>query len=100
MSEIKIKKVKTYIDRRHFATFPWQIYKDDPLWVPPLLPERMKQLNQKKGTFYNYGEADFFLAFKDGKLSGTIMAAVDLSSNQSRKLKDGMFGDKKRIGAA
>jgi hypothetical protein len=42
MSEIKIKKVKTYIDRRRFATFPWQIYKDDPLWVPPLLPERMK----------------------------------------------------------
>jgi hypothetical protein len=28
------------------------------------------------------------------------MAAVDLSSNQSRKLKDGMFGDKKRIGTA
>jgi len=62
------------------------------MWVPPLLPERMKQLNPQKGTFYNHGEADFFLALKDGKLSGTIMAAVDHSSNQSRKRKDGMFG--------
>ena len=92
MSKITLKKVENYIDRRRFATFPWQMYKDDPLWVPPLIPERMKQLNPQKGTFYNHGEADFFLAFTDGKLSGTIMAAVDHSSNQSRKLKDGMFG--------
>jgi len=92
VSNIQIKKVENYFDRRRFATFPWQIYKDDPLWVPPLLPQRMKQLNPKKGTFYNHGEADFFLAFKDGNLSGTIMAALDHSSNQSRGLNDGMFG--------
>ncbi|MDF1519359.1 MAG: GNAT family N-acetyltransferase [Brevefilum sp.] len=92
MSPLNIEKVETQLQRRRFATFPWQIYKNDPLWVPPLLPERMKQLNPQKGTFYNHGEADFFLAVKDDKLSGTIMAAVDHSSNQSRKLKDGMFG--------
>ncbi len=92
MSKIRIKKVENYYDRRRFAIFPWQIYKDDPLWVPPLLPGRMKQLNPRKGTFYNHGEADFFLAFNDGVLSGTIMAAVDHSSNQSRGLNDGMFG--------
>ncbi|HEY9122510.1 MAG TPA: GNAT family N-acetyltransferase [Brevefilum sp.] len=92
MNTIRIEKVETQHQRRRFATFPWQIYKDDPLWVPPLLPERMKQLNPQKGTFYNHGEANFFLAYKDGKLSGTIMAAVDHSSNQSRQLKDGMFG--------
>ena len=92
MSKITIKKVGNTIDRRRFATFPWKIYKNDPLWVPPLLPQRMKQLDPQKGTFFNHGEADFFLAFKNGVLSGTIMAAVDHSSNQSRKLNDGMFG--------
>ena len=92
MSKITIKKVENFIDRRRFATFPWKIYKDDPLWVPPLLPQRMNQLNPEIGTFFNHGEADFFLAYKDGMLAGTIMAAVDHSSNQSRGLKDGMFG--------
>lgn len=92
MSPISIEKVETQHQRRRFATFPWQIYKDDPLWVPLLLPDRMKQLNPHKGTFCNHAETDFFLAFKDGELSGTIMAAVDHSSNHSRKLKDGMFG--------
>ena len=92
MNKIIIQKVETRQQRRRFATFPWQIYKNDPLWVPPLLPERMKQLDPGKGTFYSHGKADFFLAYQDNKLCGTIMAAIDHSSNQSRDLKDGMFG--------
>ncbi|MCB2214204.1 GNAT family N-acetyltransferase [bacterium] len=92
MSQITIEKVRTTRQRRQYATFPWQIYRDDPLWVPPLVPERMKQLNPEKGTFYQHGEADFFLAYKDGQLAGTIMAAEDRSSNESRNLQDGMFG--------
>ena len=92
MPEITLKKVQYLIQRRQYATFPWKIYRDDPLWVPPLLPERMKQLNRRKGTFYSHGEADFFLAYRDGQLAGTIMAAADHSSNEIRSLKDGMFG--------
>ena len=92
MGKINIQKIENQKQRRHFATFPWQIYKNDPLWVPPLLPERMKQLDPLKGTFFNHGEAEFFMAYKDGKLAGTIMAAVDHSSNASRGLNDGMFG--------
>ncbi|MBG0785747.1 MAG: GNAT family N-acetyltransferase [Anaerolineaceae bacterium] len=92
MNSVTIKQVQTQRQRRQFATFSWQIYRHDPLWVPPLIPERMKQLNPQKGTFYHHGEADFFLAYKDGKLAGTIMAAEDRSSNQSRGLSDGMFG--------
>ena len=92
MNNIIIKQVKSQYQRRKYATFPWKIYKNDPLWVPPLIPERMKQLNPQKGTFYNHGEAEFFMAYKDGKLAGTIMAAVDHSSNELRNLQDGMFG--------
>jgi len=92
MTEISIQKVENRHQRRQYATFPWQIYRHDPLWVPPLLPERMKQINQEKGTFFSHGEADFFLAYKDGKLAGTIMAAEDFSSNEVRGLNDGIFG--------
>ena len=92
MDKISIVKVENHAQRRRFATFPWRIYKDDPLWVPPLIPERMKQLNPQKGGFYQHGEAEFFLAYKNNQLAGTIMAAADHSSNQSRKRKDSMFG--------
>ncbi len=92
MNTISIHKVETPRLRRKFATFPWEIYRDDPLWVPPLLPERMKQLNPERGTFFNHGEAAFFMAYQNGKLVGTIMAAEDFSSNELRGLNDGMFG--------
>lgn len=92
MSQIQINKVRSFLQKRKFVTFPWKIYKNDPLWVPPLIPEQMKQLNPNKGTFYSHGEAEFFLAYKDGEIAGRIMAAVDHSSNQSRGLNDGMFG--------
>ncbi len=92
MSQIRIKRVETYFERRRFATFPWKIYRGDPLWVPPLLPERMKQLNPEKGTFFSHGAADFYLAYRDGELAGTIMAAEDRSSNQHRGLNDAIFG--------
>jgi len=92
VTEISIQKVVNYYQRRRFVSFPWQIYQDDPLWVPPLLHERITHLDPRKGTFFSHGQADFFLAYRDGKLCGTIMAAADHSSNASRGLQDGMFG--------
>jgi len=92
MNTISIHKVETPRQRRKFTTFPWEIYRDDPLWVPPLLPERMKQLDPERGTFFNHGEAAFYMAYQNGKLVGTIMAAEDFSSNELRGLNDGMFG--------
>jgi GNAT superfamily N-acetyltransferase len=92
VSKITIQTVENHHQRRRYATFPWKIYRNDPLWVPPLIPERMKQLTPQKGTFYSHGEAAFFLAYQEGEVAGTIMAAVDHSSNTSRGRKDGMFG--------
>ena len=92
MSEIVITKVENEYQKHQFITFPWRIYRKDPLWVPPLVPERLKQLSPDKGTFFTHGDADFFLAYQDNKLAGTIMAAEDRSSNESRHLNDGMFG--------
>ncbi|MCJ7718158.1 MAG: GNAT family N-acetyltransferase, partial [Anaerolineales bacterium] len=89
---IQIKRVITPADRRKFLLFPWQIYKPDPLWVPPLLPERKDVINPEKGVFFDRGEAEFFLAFKDGKLAGTVCAAEDPPTNQNRRKKECMFG--------
>lgn len=92
MSKIDIRQVQNAAQLRRFVAFPWHIYRGDPLWVPPLLPDRLKQLNPQTGTFFRHGEAGFFLAYQNEKLAGTVMAAIDRSSNASRGLKDGMFG--------
>ncbi|MCD6425898.1 MAG: GNAT family N-acetyltransferase [Anaerolineales bacterium] len=92
MTEITIKRVETGQDKKRFLTFPWKVYQNDPLWVPPLLPERRSVLDPEKGTFLRRGEAEFFLAFKNGQLAGTICAAEDPSTNLKRGQKECVFG--------
>ena len=92
MAEIIIKKVETDHEKNRFLTFPWKVYKNDPLWVPPLLPERRRVLDPGKGAFLRRGEADFFLAYKNGELAGTICAAEDPPTNLKRGQKECVFG--------
>ena len=69
---IEVRPVSSRSEKRQFLTFPWQIYRHDPLWVPPLLSEKEKATDPQKGPFFSNGYADFFMAYKDGRLSGTI----------------------------
>jgi len=92
MPGIEIYRVKNWWQRRQFITFAWRVYRHDPLWVPPLVPERMKQLNPKKSLFFKHSSAEFFMAYKNGRPAGTIMAADDVSSNRLRQIKECMIG--------
>jgi GNAT superfamily N-acetyltransferase len=79
-------------EQRLFLEFPWQVYRDDPLWVPPLLPERVKALDPRRGVFFTRGIAESFIAWRDGKPVGTICAAEDRRINEQCGLSDCMFG--------
>jgi GNAT superfamily N-acetyltransferase len=92
MSSVEILPVHTRRDRRIFLTFPWKIYRDDTLWVPPLLPERAKTIDPLRGTFFKRGTADFFIAWRNGEPVGTICAAEDPPTNEYRKKKECLFG--------
>jgi GNAT superfamily N-acetyltransferase len=92
MSRIEIQSVTTPTLRKQFATFPWQIYRHDPLWVPPLLGERLKMIDPATGVFFKRGNAEFFMAVKDGRLAGTICCADDQETNAARGMKDCMIG--------
>lgn len=92
MSNIEIVQVQTSGERNRLMTFPWKVYQGDPLWVPPLLPERKSVIDPQSGVFFKRGEADFFLAYKEGSLAGTICVAVDPPTNQKRGKKECIFG--------
>jgi GNAT superfamily N-acetyltransferase len=92
MSSIQILQVKTKKDRKTFLTFPWKIYKNDPLWVPPLLPQREKAIDSQRGGFFKRGTAEFFIAWRDGEPVGTICAAEDPPTNTYRNKEECLFG--------
>jgi GNAT superfamily N-acetyltransferase len=93
MTKIEVRPVRTARERRLFLTFPWHVYKDDPLWVPPLLPERAKTIDTEQGSFFRRGgESDFFIAWRDGKPVGTVCAAEDPPTNENRRTRECVFG--------
>jgi GNAT superfamily N-acetyltransferase len=69
---IEIHPANSRREKNIFLTFPWRIYKNDPLWVPPILSERVKATDPARGIFFKNGYADFFVAWKDGNPVGTI----------------------------
>ncbi|HQE92955.1 MAG TPA: GNAT family N-acetyltransferase [Anaerolineae bacterium] len=89
---IFIKPVQTTQDRRTFLTFPWRIYRDDPLWVPPLLPERARAVVKRQGPFFERGSVEFFIAWREGQPVGTICLAEDTPTNAARGTRECVFG--------
>ncbi len=92
MSSIEVRPVRSRREKQIFLTFPWRIYQNDPLWVPPLLPERRKVIDPDQGAFLKHGQAELFIAWRQGESVGTICAAVDPPTNRSRGKKECVFG--------
>lgn len=84
MEKVKVLPVSSRKDKEIFLTFPWRIYRNDPLWVPPLLPERRKAIDPRRGAFFRHGEAEFFIAWRGQEPLGTICCAVDFAANEFR----------------
>ena len=92
MSEIQVSKVTSRVERDVFIKFQWQIYVNDPAWVPPLIIERKRFLDRKRHPFYLHGDAALFLARKNGKIAGRIMASDDPNFNSLHETNIGCFG--------
>jgi len=93
LSAIDVRPVRTARERRTFLTFPWRIYRDDPLWVPPLLPERARTIDPQRGPFFQRGgEAEFFIAWRGGEPLGTICAGEDKFANRNRNKRECVIG--------
>lgn len=89
---LEIIAVTSSKHQAEFLTFPWQVYQDDPLWVPPILSERRRVIDPAYGAFYKRGEAELFLALREGEVVGTICAGEDHVTNQQRSRADCIFG--------
>ena len=92
MSTITVIPAQTRRQRRTFLIFPWRIYRGDPLWVPPLLPQRAHTIDPQRGAFFRRGTAEFFIAWRNGQPVGTICAGEDRWANERRGRRECIFG--------
>jgi len=72
-----LKVVKSPKDFDAFVKFPFDIYKDNPYWVPPLIKEEIDTIKPDTNPVYNNAKARFFLAYKGDKIVGRIAAIIN-----------------------
>ena len=77
MASLSIRPVESKSDRKAFVDFAWEVYRDDPAWIPPLKDEVHGLLNPKKNPWFEHARAQLWLAEHDGKPVGRISAQVD-----------------------
>jgi hypothetical protein len=75
-----------------FIRLPWRLYRDAPLWVPPLISERKRFLDRERNPFFEHAEAEYFLAWRCGEPVGRISAHVDHRLNEFQDNRWGLFG--------
>ena len=89
---VQIRKIESQADFKPFFDFPWSLYKDDPNWTPPLLSMRRDQFDKTKNPAWEYIEGDYFAAYRDGEIVGTIAAYINHRHNQFNNEHIGWFG--------
>jgi GNAT superfamily N-acetyltransferase len=88
---IEIRPVKGLGDLRRFVELPFHLHAGTP-WIPPLKLERYAFLSRKLNAFFKHGEAQYFLARRDGRVVGRVTAQVDHAYNEFHQTRWGMFG--------
>jgi GNAT superfamily N-acetyltransferase len=91
-SDITVRPVTTRADQEAFLALPDALFSDDPVWVPPLKMMVRDQLNPKKNPWFSHGEAQLFLAERNGAVLGRLSAQVDRSHLEQHNDATGFFG--------
>ena len=89
---LDVRPVRGQRDLRKFVGLPYRLHSNSPVWVPPLRLERWLFLSRRLNAFFRHGDAELFLADRDGEVVGRISAQYDDAFNAHHGNRWGMFG--------
>ena len=92
MSAIEIKKVESRRDLCKFIDFHNELYKGNPYHVPNLYFDEMNTFRKDKNAAFDFCEAEYFMAYRDGKAVGRVAAIINHSANKKWKRESVRFG--------
>lgn len=92
MSSVTIKKVASKRDLETFIQFHYDLYRGSEYDVPNLHSDEVNTLSKDKNAAFDFCEAEYFLAYKDGKVAGRVAAIVNRRANERWQRKSVRFG--------
>lgn len=88
---IEIEEVKTRKQLRQYIRLPWEIYKNDSGWLPPVRLDEWIFHNPKKNKSFTYCDTIRCLAIDNQKVVGRIMGIIHHRYNEIHQLKTARF---------
>ena len=89
---IIIKEIHHKSDIKKFVKFPFELYKNNKYWVPPIIKDEMASFDKKENPVFDNAETHFLLAYKDHKIVGRVIAIINKLEIEQLKINKIRFG--------
>lgn len=90
---IEIKELEpTKKNLRKFTQFQIDMYKGNPYYVPPLVSDDVATLSPDVNPAFDFCEASYFMAYRDGIPVGRIAGIINRQVNEDSKKQTARFG--------
>lgn len=91
---ITIKEAVTKKELKEFIKFSFDLYKDNPYWVPPIINDELENFDKTKNPVFQDAIAHFYIAYKNNTTVGKIAAIInweEVNNQDKKKVRFGWF---------
>jgi hypothetical protein len=92
MAGVSVIPVESKRDMKTFVDLPWELYRDDPYWIPPVKSQVIQLLTPGRHPFWAFSRRELFLALRGSEVVGRIAAIVDDHYHDYQQEKMGVWG--------
>lgn len=89
---VEVKQIFDKSDLKKFVKFNLELYKDNPYHVPGLIDDELTTLDPNKNPAFEFCEAAYFLAYKNGEIVGRIAGIINHKANETWNQNNARFG--------
>ena len=87
-----IQEVTTFHELKRFVSFQYTLYRTNRYWVPPPYSDEINSLRKDKNPAFDFCDAKYWIAEKDGKIVGRIAGIINKRYNKKWNAKTARFG--------
>ena len=89
---VEIRSVSSKRDLKKFIRFNYELYKDNAYSVPDLYEDMLNTFSKEKNPAFEFCDAEYFSAYKEGKLVGRVAAIINNRANETWNTRNVRFG--------
>jgi hypothetical protein len=90
--DLIVRPVTTTHDRKAWLDLPGLLMHHDPNWIEPLRLQERRRISREGNPFFGFGEAEMFVAWRDGQPVGRISAQINRRYLEWQDKAVGHFG--------